>query len=179
MRPIQILVNRDDVLRLDTQLCFLLYAASRAVTQAYAPLLAPLGLTYPQYLTMLALWEEDGATVGRLGSRLRLDSGTLTPLIKRLEALELVERRRSESDERVVHVHLTAAGRRLRSKALGVPSAMFCSTGLSLSGAERLGSELRRILATLNESTTPADPQGATAPSSSTTKTDSQKESDS
>ena len=101
-------MNREDTLRLDGQLCFLLYATTRAVTQAYAPLLEPLGLTYPQYLTMLALWEEDGVPVGRLGERLRLDSGTLTPLLKRLEGMALVERRRSPSDERVVHVHLSA-----------------------------------------------------------------------
>jgi DNA-binding MarR family transcriptional regulator len=142
-------VNRDDMLLLDSQLCFLLYATTRAVTQAYAPLLEPLGLTYPQYLTMLALWEEDGATVGRLGQRLHLDSGTLTPLIKRLEAMEFVERRRASHDERVVEVHLTAAGRRLRGKAEGVPTAMFCQTGLSQAAVERLSNELRRLLAAL------------------------------
>lgn len=144
------------MLRLDSQLCFLLYATTRAVTQAYAPLLEPLGLTYPQYLTMLALWEEDGATVGRLGQRLHLDSGTLTPLIKRLEAMELVERRRASHDERVVEVHLTAAGRRLRGKAEGVPTAMFCQTGLSQAAAERLGNELRRVLAALGPGATDA-----------------------
>jgi MarR family transcriptional regulator, organic hydroperoxide resistance regulator len=164
-------VNRDDTLRLDSQLCFLLYATTRAVTQAYAPLLEPLGLTYPQYLTMLALWEEDGATVGRLGQRLHLDSGTLTPLIKRLEAQALVERRRSAEDERVVQVHLTAAGRRLRGKAEGIPAAMFCSTGLSLNAAERLGTELRRILAAL---TAPAAPDSPPAPP---TRTETKKES--
>jgi DNA-binding MarR family transcriptional regulator len=144
-------VNPDLTLRLDAQLCFLLYATTRAVTQAYVPLLAPLGLTYPQYLTMLALWEEDGATIGRLGERLRLDSGTLTPLVKRLEALGLVERRRSTSDERVVHAHLTPAGRRLRAKAEGVPTALLCQTGLSVAATERLQGELRRLLATLTE----------------------------
>jgi DNA-binding MarR family transcriptional regulator len=146
-------VSFDVPLRLDAQLCFLLYATTRAVTQAYGPLLAPLGLTYPQYLTMMALWEEDGATVGHLGERLHLDSGTLTPLVKRLEGLGLVERRRSPDDERVVHVHLTAAGRRLRHKAEGVPTALFCATGLSGSAAERLHGELRRLLTALTSST--------------------------
>jgi len=148
-------VNPDVTLRLDAQLCFLLYATTRAVTQAYGPLLAPLGLTYPQYLTMLVLWEEDGATISRLGDRLHLDSGTMTPLVKRLEGLGLVERRRSVSDERVVHAHLTAAGRRLRGKAEGVPTAMFCATGLSLAGTERLHGELRRLLASLTENLQP------------------------
>ena len=155
-------MNRDDTLQLDAQLCFLLYATTRAVTQAYAPLLEPLGLTYPQYLTMLALWEEDGATVGRLGTRLHLDSGTLTPLLKRLETQGLVERRRSSNDERVVEVHLTAQGRRLRGKAEGVPTAMFCATGLTHASAERLGTELRRILAALQAP--PLSDQPATKP---------------
>jgi DNA-binding MarR family transcriptional regulator len=166
-------VNRDDLLRLDSQLCFLLYATTRAVTQAYGPLLEPLGLTYPQYLTMLALWESDGPTVGGLGQRLYLDSGTLTPLLKRLEALGLVERTRSTDDERVVHIHLTASGRRLRAKAEGVPTAMFCATGLSGASAERLGTELRRLLATLTSAPTasPSAPQPSSA-----SRTDTKKE---
>ena len=126
MRAIQlctkhISVNSSDLLRLDAQLCFLLYAATRAVTQAYVPLLAPLGLTYPQYLVMLVLWEEDGVPLGRIGERLQLDSGTLTPLIKRMEAAGLVVRERSREDERVLNVSLTEAGRRLRARAAGVP----------------------------------------------------------
>jgi DNA-binding MarR family transcriptional regulator len=144
-------VNPEVSLHLDAQLCFLLYATTRAVTQAYVPLLAPLGLTYPQYITMLALWEEDGATIGRLGDRLHLDSGTLTPLVKRLEGMGLVERRRSTTDERVVHAHLTAAGRRLRGKAEGVPNAMYCASGLNPGSLDRLQGELRRLLASLTE----------------------------
>jgi len=155
---INLFVNRDDLLRLDAQLCFLLYASSRAVMQAYAPLLEPLGLTYPQYLVMLVLWEEDGATVGHLGDRLHLDSGTLTPLLKRLEAAGLVRRTRSQSDERVVEIWLSPAGRRLRAKAEGVPIALLCRTGLSAVNAERLGSELRRLLNTLQPSPEP-EPQ--------------------
>jgi DNA-binding MarR family transcriptional regulator len=145
-------VNKNDLLRLDAQLCFLLYAASRHVTQAYVPLLAPLGLTYPQYLVMLVLWEAQAeaggqaVTVGQLGDRLHLDSGTLTPLLKRMQAAGLLERARSSEDERVVELHLTPAGRRLRTRAEGIPAAMFCRTGLTAASAQRLGEELRRVL---------------------------------
>src|SRR4051812_33631946 len=97
--------SRDD-LRLDRQLCFPLYVAARLIVSAYRPLLGPLGLTYPQYLVMLALWEEDGLSVGALGERLHLDSGTLTPLLKRMERQELVKRSRSSADDRVVLIHL-------------------------------------------------------------------------
>jgi MarR family transcriptional regulator, organic hydroperoxide resistance regulator len=154
-RVISFFVNRDDLLRLDAQLCFLLYATSRAVMQAYVPLLEPLGLTYPQYLVMMVLWEEDGATVGRLGERLHLDSGTLTPLLKRLEAAGLVRRTRSTTDERVVEIWLSPAGRRLRAKAEGVPVALFCKTGMSAASAERLGTELRRVLGNLQPEPAP------------------------
>ncbi len=109
---------------LDSQLCFALYAASRAMIQAYQPLLAPLGLTYPQYLALLVLWEEDGASVKRLGERLQLDSGTLTPLLKRLEAAGLVSRVRDRVDERVVRIHLTPAGRALEAAAAHIPEAL-------------------------------------------------------
>ncbi len=119
-----------DGLALDDQLCFALYAAQRATTRAYAPLLEPLGLTYPQYLVMLVLWEEDGASVRRIGERLALDSGTLTPLLTRLEKEGLVARRRSEEDERVVHIDLTAKGTALRTKAKKVPIALACAMGL-------------------------------------------------
>lgn len=107
-----------DWLALDRQLCFALYAASLAMTKAYKPLLAPLGLTYPQYLVMLVLWEGDGITVSQLGARLTLDSGTLTPLLKRLEALALVQRQRDTADERRVLLRLTAAGQALLAEVL-------------------------------------------------------------
>jgi DNA-binding MarR family transcriptional regulator len=115
---------------LDSQLCFALYAASRAMIQAYQPLLSPLGLTYPQYLALLVLWEEDGASVKRLGERLQLDSGTLTPLLKRLEAAGLVSRVRDRVDERVVRIHLTAAGRALEAAASHIPEALVCRARL-------------------------------------------------
>ena len=129
---------------LDEQLCFALYSASRAMTRAYAPLLEPLGLTYPQYLVLLVLWERDGVPIKQLGERLALDSGTLTPLLKRLAAQDLVERRRGEDDERVVRIHLTAAGRALRSKARKVPMELACRAGYDLA-SERAMRELVRL----------------------------------
>jgi DNA-binding MarR family transcriptional regulator len=115
--------------KLDDQLCFALYSASRAVTRAYGPILGELGLTYPQYLVMLLLWEEDDRTVSELGERLGLDSGTLTPLLRRLEASGVVSRARSSEDERVLRIRLTAAGKRLERKAERVPSALACRFG--------------------------------------------------
>jgi DNA-binding MarR family transcriptional regulator len=132
-------------LRLDDQICFSLYAASRALTAAYGPLLAPLGLTYPQYLVMLVLWEDDGVPVKRIGERLALDSGTLTPLLKRLEAQGLVTRRRSAEDERVVEIHLTTEGKRLKQRARSVPEKLVCRLGLPLGDVGRLRAELRAI----------------------------------
>jgi DNA-binding MarR family transcriptional regulator len=140
-----------DHLRLEDQLCFALYAASRAVVQAYGPLLEPLGLTYPQYLAMLVLWEDDAINVKTLGERLHLDSGTLTPLLKRLEARGLVERRRARSDERVVEIHLTAAGRALRRKATSVPRELLCKSQLSLDQLVRLRDELQKLTCTLRD----------------------------
>lgn len=121
-----------DHLCLDDQLCFALYAASRAMTSAYGPLLDGLGLTYPQYLAMLVLWEKDGARVSEIGDRLQLDSATLTPLLKRLEAAELIERKRSTEDERVVEIFLTTAGKKLRKKAQDVPACMLERSGLTI-----------------------------------------------
>ena len=111
-------------LALDDQLCFPLYAAARAVQQRYRPLLDELGITYPQYLVLLVLWEEDGLSVKRIGARLMLDSGTLTPLLKRLEAAGLLERRRSAADGRVVTAHLTGAGAALKDRAASVPGRL-------------------------------------------------------
>ena len=121
--------------RLDQQVCFALYRASRAVIRAYGPLLEPLGLTYPQYLVMLVLWEEAldarppldrGVSVKHLGERLALDSATLTPLLKRLEQQGLVERARDAEDERVVRVTLSKAGRALEKKSHGLPAKLGC-----------------------------------------------------
>ena len=111
-------------LRLDNQLCFLFHRISRELTAAYRPLLADLGLTYPQYLVMLVLWEDDGLGVGEIGERLALDSGTLSPLLRRLEDSGLIQRRREAADERRVTIHLTDAGRALEERAAGVPGAL-------------------------------------------------------
>jgi MarR family transcriptional regulator, organic hydroperoxide resistance regulator len=138
-------MGEDDVLKLDRQICFLLYGASRAVTQIYQPLLEPLGLTYPQYLVLLVLWEDDGASVRTLCERLYLDSGTLTPLLKRMESAGLIRRQRSDSDARVVDVHLTPAGRRLKRAARRVPEALVCRLGLPLPELERVRRELQRF----------------------------------
>jgi len=141
-------MRADDVLRLDRQICFLLYGASRAVTQLYQPLLEPLGLTYPQYLVMLVLWEEERASVGRLSERLYLDSGTLTPLLKRLEAAGLVRRQRSTDDARVVDIFLTPAGKRLKRDARRVPEALACRVGLTGDELARLRRELVHLFET-------------------------------
>ncbi|WP_148714041.1 MarR family winged helix-turn-helix transcriptional regulator [Chitinolyticbacter meiyuanensis] len=131
-------MTTPDWLRLDAQLCFRLYTASRLMTRCYQPLLAELGLTYPQYLAMLVLWEGDGVTVKQLGERLRLDSGTLTPLLKRLQALDLVARTRRPDNERELAVTLTAAGRALRERAAEVPAAMLERVGLDAGEAAEL-----------------------------------------
>jgi DNA-binding MarR family transcriptional regulator len=135
---------RRDPQHLDEQLCFALYNASRAVTRSYAPLLEPLGLTYPQYLVLLVLWERDGLPVKQLGERLALDSGTLTPMLKRLEQQGLVERRRGQLDERVVRIHLTAQGRGLRGKARKIPTELACRAGYDVA-SERSVRELVRL----------------------------------
>jgi DNA-binding MarR family transcriptional regulator len=132
-------------LLLDQQLCFALYAASRSVTSLYRPLLEPLGLTYPQYLVMLVLWEQDGLTVRKLGQRLQLDSGTLTPLLKRLQAAELVTRQRRQEDEREVDIRLTKAGLALRGKASGIPECLAQCMQLSLDQMQSLRDELKRL----------------------------------
>lgn len=135
----------DEALRLENQLCFALYAASGLVTRAYRPLLEPLGLTYPQYLAMLVLWERGSATVGELGEALDLDSGTLTPLLKRLEATGYVTRRRDPADERRVIVDLTAAGKALKARAAEVPAALACKLGLPLDEIVELRTMLRDL----------------------------------
>lgn len=115
--------------KLESQLCFALYSASRAFTRAYAPLLYPLGLTYPQYIVMLVLWERDDLSVTELGERLALDSGTLTPLLKRLEEAGFIERRRDDDDERVVRLRLTPSGRKLEERAHAIPTELACRAG--------------------------------------------------
>jgi DNA-binding MarR family transcriptional regulator len=143
-----------DELRLDDHLCFALYAASRAFTRAYAPLLEPLGLTYPQYLVMVALWERDARPVHELGTCLALDSGTLTPLLKRLEQAGLVTRIRDGVDERVVKIFLTAEGRALKTRAKKVPIALAKKAGYTdLARIAKLRDELTELAARLEATT--------------------------
>ena len=140
----------DHWLALDHQLCFALYAASLAMTKTYKPLLAPLGLTYPQYLVMLVLWAGDGISVSALGERLTLDSGTLTPLLKRLELLGLLKRQRDPADERRVLLRLSPAGRQLKRQALAVPQAVACATACDLQQIQSLAAQLTALRQQLN-----------------------------
>ncbi|MEU0388857.1 MarR family transcriptional regulator [Streptomyces chartreusis] len=149
----------DDWLRLDQQICFSLHAASRAFNGVYRVILKDLGLTYPQYLVMLVLWEHGELPVKKLGEHLRLDSGTLSPLLKRLEAAGLVRRERSARDERSVEVRLTEEGTAMRRRALQVPRRISASTGIG-------PDEVRALRARIDELTTAldaaalAEPQG-------------------
>jgi len=145
--------SADKMLALDKQFCFALYSASLAMTKAYKPLLDNLGLTYPQYLAMLVLWEDDDLLVKDIGERLFLDSGTLTPLLKRLEAAGLVARTRDEKDERQVRITLTPEGRALKRRARTIPEQVMCASGQS---AQAL-SALRNQLALLRDSLTQAN----------------------
>jgi DNA-binding MarR family transcriptional regulator len=139
----------SNALHLDNQLCFALYAASRAMTAVYGPLLEELDLTYPQYLVMLVLWERDGDRVSAIGDRLHLDSATLTPLLKRLESRGLIERRRSSTDERVVEVFMTAAGKRLERKATDIPRCLLDAADLSIAEVAKLRTQVRALTARL------------------------------
>lgn len=137
-------------LRLDDQLCFALYSASRAVTKAYANILSDLGVTYPQYIALLVLWEQDGLTVHKLARDLELDGATTTPLVQRLEKLGLVDRKRSSEDERRVHIFLTTKGKRLRKKALAVPDAIRCAINVSPDNTMALLDHLKELKGSLH-----------------------------
>lgn len=135
----------DDPLALDRQVCFALAVANRAVLSVYRPLLDPMGLTHPQYLVMLALWERSPRSVKDIGAALQLDSPTLSPLLKRLEASGLLVRTRKSSDERVLEVHLTDRGSALRSEAEKIPGAVVQRLGVDVAELENLRSVLSRI----------------------------------
>ncbi|MEG5263845.1 MarR family transcriptional regulator [Pseudomonas sp. JDS28PS106] len=141
-----------DELLLDNQLCFALYSTSLMMTKVYKPLLQALGLTYPQYLAMMVLWEQDGLTVGEVSTRLLTDPGSLTPLLKRLEGEGLISRTRSKDDERVVLLHLTEQGRNLQRKALTVPGCILSASGLELPRLKELQDELVKLRASLHDS---------------------------
>jgi DNA-binding MarR family transcriptional regulator len=136
-------------LLLDSQLCFALYSTSLAMTRLYRPFLAELGLTYPQYVVMLALWEQDDLSVSAIGDRVSLDSGTLTPLLKRLESLKLIQRIRSAVDERRVHIRLTAKGDALRQQADAVHEQIACATECSGAQRREMTRSLQRLRASL------------------------------
>ena len=143
-------VEEAGSLRLDDQLCFGLYSASRAVTSLYRVVLAKLDLTYPQYLVMLALWETDHRLVKELGAELNLDSGTLSPLLKRLEVAGLVERTRQADDERSVRISLTGAGGELRARAAGIPAVIGEAMDLDEAGLARMRFAMDRLTASVN-----------------------------
>ncbi|EDZ99061.1 transcriptional regulator, MarR family [Burkholderia sp. H160] len=136
---------------LDEQLCFALYSTSLAMTKAYKPLLEKLGLTYPQYLAMLVLWETDDLTVKDMATRLNLDPATVTPLLKRLEAQDLVERVRGTEDERLVYIRLTGAGKALKRQAREVPGEILCATQQTPDFLLHLRDDLTRLRTTLND----------------------------
>ncbi|WP_280344573.1 MarR family winged helix-turn-helix transcriptional regulator [Nocardia neocaledoniensis] len=140
-----------DGLTLDEQLCFSIYSASRAMTAVYRPKLERLGLTYPQYLVMLALWERDERSVSELGKALELDSGTLSPLLKRLAATGYIERRRAADDERRVDIVLTERGRAIRAQACTIPGEMAEIVGMSTEEFTALRTMLRKLTDTLTE----------------------------
>lgn len=140
----------EELLLLDKQVCFPLYSAANAVVRAYRPLLDALDLTYAQYLVMMVLWETNGINVKILGERLHLDSGTLTPLLKRLENKGIVMRKRGQSDERVRELFLTDEGFALKQKALSVPDAMLCKFALELDDLISLKTLCEKVIAKLS-----------------------------
>lgn len=147
-----------DCPRLEDQLCFALYATSRAVVQSYQPLLSPLGLTYPQYLVLLALWEQDGQLVKELGERLELDSGTLTPLLQRMESAGLVSRERGTSDQRQVRIHLASEAEALRGPLSDLPERLLCRYGAMDTSTLQAVATLRDALTDLRATLRGASP---------------------
>jgi DNA-binding MarR family transcriptional regulator len=150
-----VLFTRDEAaaIALDDRLCLALYTASRSMTARYRVALEEFGLTYPQYLVMTLLWEESSVSVGRIGERLALESSTLSPLLKRLEAMDLISRTRDRSDERLVIIGLTRAGRRLQERASSVTLEICRATGLSLASMSALVDDLRALDEHLKDST--------------------------
>lgn len=146
------LLIMENYLQLDKQLCFSVYVLHREIMQQYRPILEALDLTYPQYITMMALWENDGQTVNQLGEKLKLDNGTLTPLLKRLESKKLLARTRSKADERVVQITLTKAGKDLKEKAACVPMQIFKALHLEKTDFEQLKDLADKVMDGIAES---------------------------
>lgn len=138
--------KKYDILKLDNQLCFSLYVCSKEIIRKYKPLLDPYGLTYTGYIIMMALWEEDDVTIKNLGKKLFLDSGTLTPLLKKLEQQGYISRNRSQKDERNVYVSLTKKGKDFQETALSIPKDLICSMGLDMKDGLRLLDELHIMM---------------------------------
>ncbi|WP_343595466.1 MarR family transcriptional regulator [Acinetobacter sp.] len=144
-------MEQDELLKLDNQLCFALYSAHLAFNQKYRKLLAPLGITYPQYLVMLVLWEKDHVTVSEIGKKLFLESSTLTPMLKRLEKMELISRQRSEKDERQVFISLTEKGHQLKQQAQAIPENLLGNIHCNLQSLSELKQQLDDLRAKLIE----------------------------
>ncbi|WP_349453697.1 MarR family transcriptional regulator [Nonomuraea sp. B19D2] len=155
------MTEATDLLALDRQVCFALSIASRSVIGLYRPLLQPMGLTHPQYLAMLALWQHEPLSVKELGELLRLDPGTLSPLLKRLQALGYIHRERNSKDERALAVTLTPAGRQLRAQAEKIPPAIVARLGMDLDELQDLHQVLMRVIAATRDPDDPG-PQGGT-----------------
>lgn len=143
-------MNKEEALKLDNQLCFALYSCSREITKLYRPHLDPLGLTYTQYITLLVLWETNVISIKELCSRLYLDSGTLTPLLKKLEGMGFITRHRDPEDERSVIISLTTEGAALKEKAAEIPYKIFCSSGLDINEAVSLKTQLKMLIERIN-----------------------------
>jgi len=139
----------EDALKLENQTCFAIYACAKEITRLYQPVLKDLGLTYTQYIAMLALWERDGVSVKELGERLFLDSGTLTPLLKKLEAQGLLTRVRDADDERQLLIRLTEGGRALKEDALKVPEQVFCQSGVNVDMLMKIRSQMGELMTAL------------------------------
>lgn len=144
--------RNSDLLELDDQFCFAIYSAAHALNRAYKPLLDALGVTYPQYLVLLTLWQEDGQSVGGIGGRLMLESSTLTPLLKRMETAGLIRRERNPDDERQVCIRLTARGRRLRERAKAVPHTILRSTRCDAARLGKLRDQITEVRDSILES---------------------------
>ena len=143
-------MDKYEMLKLDNQLCFALYACSREIIKSYQPHLDELGLTYTQYVTMLALWESPVISLKDLGNKLYLDSGTLTPLLKKLEAAGLIERKRDVCDERSMIIRLTEKGTALREAAAKIPEKMLCATAFSMDEAVALREQIKKLIEQLS-----------------------------
>ncbi|WP_195988793.1 MarR family transcriptional regulator [Clostridium sp. D53t1_180928_C8] len=141
-------MDKYEKIKLDNQLCFSLYAASREVIKIYKPLLDKYGLTYTQYIAMLVVWEHEKITVKEMGQKLHLDSGTLTPVLKKLLSMKLIEKYRDKNDDRVVVVEISEKGKVLRDEIINVPEQMYCKLGKNIEEARELKSLLDKLLAT-------------------------------